>query len=59
MRPRPQDRFGELLARPAGTYPETYAGGGLAEWPGAASVIRFKGQVPSGAAAWTRTRSSP
>jgi hypothetical protein len=45
-----QMKLSKLLVDLSAHYPETYAGGVLAEQPGGVSLIRFKGTVPPGAA---------
>ena len=45
-----QKIFGDLLERLSEKYPESYAGGIFAERPGDASLVRFVGKVPTGAA---------
>ena len=47
---RAQDAFSNLLPKIAAKYPGSYAGGVFAPKPGEASVIRFKGLIPPGAA---------
>lgn len=45
-----QKTFGDLLASLSKKYPESYAGGIFADEPGATSLIRFVGEVPTLAA---------